>query len=180
MFGQTERMELQSQGMEGGMHVNTLLGEGLSPEAEQHIRQAGLSYHADDVAETHLLEARQLAPGHVAVLISLYRFYFYKGRLSDALDVARACLEKAARENNLPTDWRLAEPGDAAFDRYEGMWPRFYLFTLKGYAYLKMRLGEIGEGTEAVHKLLELDPGDKIGARILLDVIERSERNDDD
>ena len=32
--------------------------------------------------ENHLREAQALAPGHVAVLIGLYRFYFYKGRLA--------------------------------------------------------------------------------------------------
>jgi len=48
------------------------------------------------------------------------------------------------------------------------MLPRFYLFTLKGYAYLQMRLGNLHEGRAAVMKLLELDPSDKVGARVLL------------
>jgi hypothetical protein len=51
--------------------------------------------------------------------------------------------------------------------------PRFYLFTLKGYAYLQMRLGDLDEGRAAVAKLLELDPSDKIGARVLFEVLER-------
>jgi Flp pilus assembly protein TadD len=53
------------------------------------------------------------------------------------------------------------------------MLPRFYLFTLKGYAYLQMRLGNLHEGRAAVMKLLELDPSDKVGARVLLGVLER-------
>ena len=53
------------------------------------------------------------------------------------------------------------------------MLPRFYLFTLKGYAYLQMRLGELEESRDAVMKLLELDPSDKIGAKVLLGVLER-------
>ena len=59
------------------------------------------------------------------------------------------------------------------------MLPRFYLFTLKGYAYLQMRLGDLDEGRAAVIKLLELDPSDKIGARVLLGVLDRMGQDDD-
>jgi tetratricopeptide (TPR) repeat protein len=158
--------------------ASALLG-GLPREAEDHLHLAGLSYQLDDVAERHLREAQALAPGHAAVLIGLYRFYFYKGRLAEALEVAELCLEKAARENRVAPDWRAVAPGDAAFGRYENILARFYLFVLKGYAYLHMRLGELETGRAAVLKLLELDPSDKIGARVLLGVLERLGQDDD-
>ncbi|MBW7962569.1 hypothetical protein [Bradyrhizobium sp. BR 10261] len=153
--------------------TSALLGHGLPSEAERHLWEAGLSYHLDDIAEGHLHEAEALAPGHAAVLIGLYRFYFYKGRLAEALNVARRCLLKAAEENNLPADWHRVRASDAEFGRYENILPRFFLFSLKGYAYLQMRLGETAEGRLAVEKLLELDPTDKIGAKVLLGVVER-------
>ncbi|WP_280711484.1 hypothetical protein [Bradyrhizobium sp. BR13661] len=159
--------------------TSALLGRGLPSEAEHHLWEAGLSYHLDDIAEGHLREAEALAPGHAAVLIGLYRFYFYKGRLAEALDVARRCLLKAGEENNFSTDWRCVRAGDAEFGRYENILPRFFLFSLKGYAYLQMRLGETDEGRLAVEKLLELDPTDKIGARVLLGVLERMGQDDD-
>lgn len=159
--------------------ANALLGGGLPPEAEEHLWQAGLSYHLDDVAERHLYEAHALAPDHAAVLIGLYRVYFYKGRLAEALDIARACLKKAARENNLPADWRHVAASDATFDQYDNMLPRFFLFTLKGYAYLQMRLGNLEEGRAAALKLLELDASDKIGAKVLLGILDRIGRDDD-
>jgi hypothetical protein len=157
-----------------------LLGYGLPDEAENHLWQASQSYHDEKVAEAHLREAEAIAPDHAAVLIGLYRFYFYKGRLADALTVARTCLQKAGRENNFSTDWRCVQPGDAAFDRYEEILPRFFLFSLKGYAYLQMRLGNLEEGRRAAGKLLELDSGDKIGARVLLEIADRREVEDDD
>jgi tetratricopeptide (TPR) repeat protein len=178
MIGFAEQGEPQS-GVDEMLRANALLGGGLPPEAEFHLWEAGLSYHLDDVAERHLKEAEALAPDHAAVLIGLYRFYFYKGRLAEALAIARVCLGKAARENNIAADWRDVRLGDAEFGRYENMLPRFYLFTLKGYAYLQMRLGNIEEGRAAVTKLMELDPSDKIGAKVLLDVIERMGQDDD-
>lgn len=172
MMESADRGEPQSV-MDAALLANALLGGGLPPEAEFHLWEAGLSYHLDDVAEHHLRKAQALAPGHAAVLIGFYRFYFYKGRLADALLIARLCLDKAARENRLAPDWQDVTAGDAAFGDYENVLPRFYLFTLKGYAYLQMRLGDLAEGRAAVTKLLELDPSDKVGARVLLDVLER-------
>ncbi|WP_440641758.1 hypothetical protein ACSHT2_12070 [Bradyrhizobium sp. PUT101] len=159
--------------------TGALLGRGLPSEVEHHLGEAGLSYHLDDIAERHLREAAALAPDHAAVLIGLYRFYFYKGRLAEALAVARRCLLKAAQENNLPDDWRSVRADDAEFGRYENILPRFFLFSLKGYAYLQMRLGETDEGRLAVQKLLELDPTDKIGAKVLLGVLERMGHDDE-
>jgi len=101
------------------------------------------------------------------------------GRLAEALAIAKRCLAKAARENRLAADWRTVAASDAVFDRYDDMLPRFYLFTLKGYAYLQMRLGNLEEGRAAVLKLLELDPSDKVGARVLLGVLERTGRDDE-
>jgi len=177
--------------MAGYEHVDTgpgdkeflagaLLGEGLPFEAEEYLERAGEVYADSAAAEAYLRQAEKLAPDHAAVLIGFYRFYFYKGRLRDALDIANRCLEKAARENNLPEDWRTVLATDAVFDRYEEILPRFFMFTLKGYAYLQMRLGALDASREAIMKLLELDPSDKIGAKVLLGVLDGIGRSDDD
>lgn len=179
MTGVAAQHRPQSTPVEDALLAGALMGGGLPPEAEEHLWQAGVSYHASDVAERHLRQAEAAAPGHAAVLIGLYRFYLYKGRLADALGVAKLCLGKAARENNLSPDWRKVTAGGAPFGRYEAMLPRFFLFSLKGYAYLQMRLGRLDEGRAAAQKLMELDPSDKIGAKVLLDVVERIGQTDD-
>ncbi len=117
---------------------------------------------------------------HPAVLIGFYRYYFYKNRLEDALVIARLCLLKAARDNALDPDWRKVEPEDAEFGSYDAALPRFYLFTLKAYAYLKLRLGHLEEGRDAALKTVALDPTDKVGASVLLDVLARTAVADDD
>jgi tetratricopeptide (TPR) repeat protein len=167
-------------GLPDALLADALLGRGLPPEAERLLEQAGSAYQRDEIAEQHLREAHALAPGHAAVLIGLYRFYFYKGRLGDALEIARLCLDKAATDNGLASDWWQVRATDADFGSFGAILPRFYLFTLKAYAYLHMRLGQIAEGRLAVEKLLELDPTDKVGARVLLGVLDRMGCSDDD
>ncbi|MCK9915701.1 hypothetical protein MXD81_41740 [Microbacteriaceae bacterium K1510] len=159
--------------------ADALLGAGLPEEAEYCLYQAGLAYHDDTLAEEYLREAQEAAPDHAAVLIGLYRFYFYKGRLREALGIAERCLAKASRENGFPANWRDVRPDHGTFGLYEEILPRFFLFTLKGYAYLHMRLGNVDEGRVAVEKLLELDPSDKVGAGVLLGIIERIGQDDE-
>ncbi len=161
------------------MLSHPLFGGGLPPLAEHHLREAGLNYHLSEAAEDHLRQANRHAPDHFAVLIGFYRFYFYKGRLDEALDIGRICLAKAAREKNIAADWRDVRPEDAGFADLDDVLARFYMFCLKGYAYLNMRLGDLGEGRVAVAKLLELDPTDRVNAKLLSDVLERAERGDE-
>ncbi len=164
--------------------ASAVLGAGIPPEAEQHLKEAGRAFAQDEVAEWHLRKARDIAPDHAAILIAFYRYYFYKGRLDEALELARTCRVKAAVDMGLAPqlidDWRQVTRNDAVFDSYDAVLARFYLFTLKGYAYLQMRLGNFEEGRDAVMKLLELDPSDKIGATVLLDVLQRIGKSDEE
>lgn len=168
-----------SDALERTILASPLLGGGLPAEAQYHLDKAAQRYHLSDIAETHLIEASKIAPDHVAVLIAFYRFYFYKGRLEDALAIARACLNKAMQLNVLGDDWRKVEPMEADFGNWGALLPRFLLFTLKGYAYLNLRLGALEEGRAAAEKLIELEPLDRIGAQVLIDVLDRMEHEDD-
>ena len=146
---------------------------GLSEEAARHLHLAGLAYSCDTVAERHLDQALVLAPEHLAVHVGIYRYLFYKGRLQESLAQLAICFGKLAEQSQLSADWRNVQAEDAQFSSWDAVWPRFYLFALKAHAYLNMRLGNLDEGREAVLKSLELDPSDKVGAKVLLEVLNR-------
>lgn len=160
--------------------ADALLGGDLPEAAERQLRLAGEAYEQDDRALAHLAQAQILAPDHAAVLIGFYRFHFYKGHLVEAMAIAERCLVKMAGDLRLPIDWRVVRADQADFGSYDAMLPRFYLFTLKAYAYLQLRLGAVAEGCAVVAKLLELDPTDKVGAKVLLDALACRESADDD
>ncbi|WP_226581646.1 tetratricopeptide repeat protein [Acuticoccus sediminis] len=165
---------------EQALAAAVLLAGGLPVEAQEHLTAAGLAYADSPRAEDHLARADAIAPDHPAVLIARYRYLFYKGRRSEAREVAERCLTAALDMTGLGSDWRALSPDDAAFGAWDAVLPRFLLFSLKGYAYLSMRLGELDVAEEAVAKLLELDPADRIGAKVLADVAARAGREDDD
>ena len=154
-----------------------VLGLGLPAAVQAALKEAGERRGEPANAMAALMRAQALAPDHPAVLIALYRHHFYGHRLHAARDVARQALVIGARALGLPAVWRdvpkLALPGA----RFEPS-TRFYLFVLKGYAYLSLRLHDGVEARDALALLRQLDPDDHVGAALLEDVRQRALRGD--
>jgi hypothetical protein len=151
----------------------------LPPVAEEQLRLASQSYADNAKAEMHLTLARAIAPDHPVVMVGEYRYYFYKNRLPEALKVAERCLKCVAAELRIPPRWQDVMPRHSDFLSDDAT-HRFYLFVLKAYAYLLLRLNFIVEGAVAAEKLLELDPRNKVGGQVLRDVLDRVGKDDYD
>lgn len=156
------------------------LGSDLPAAAGECLKMAAQSYADPEQAEALLHRALTQAPQHPAVYIAMYRFHFYGGRIREALPYASLCLALAGRELGLADDWRTVAAGDAGFGDMGAFAPRFFLFSLKAYGYLHMRLGNLDEGRRAIGKVLQLDPGDRVGASVLQGVLDRLDRPEDD
>ena len=120
--------------------------------------------------EFNLLSAYFLAPEHLTVLVALFRFFFFRQRLTEALVVSHRALNLCSHRLNFPAEWQALTP-ELLNDRPLTL-VRFYLFALKGAAYLNIRLGHINEGKEMLTKIVSLDAQDRLGAAALLEVIE--------
>lgn len=151
--------------------AQSALGGGLVSEAAELVGEASRLREQPDEALALLERARAIAPGHPVPLIALYRFHFYGHRLAearavgeDALSIVRSVLGAGCGVEPPPRD---AVRYDAAV--------RFYLFTLKGLAYLNMRLGEMESASALLGELRRLDPEDQVGSALLLHVLMRYE-----
>ncbi|MBI5259862.1 MAG: hypothetical protein HY855_25405 [Burkholderiales bacterium] len=160
---------------------DAVLGLALPPAVAEALREA--SAHRGDAVRVMaaLMRAQALAPEHPAVLIALYRHHFYGNRLAAARDIARRALVVGARALNLPTLWHTLPEAPLPGARHDAG-TRFYLFVLKGYAYLSLRLDDADEARAALAKLRVLDPEDCVGAAVLEAVRLRAlaSRGDDD
>jgi len=155
--------------------ADSALGGGLSPQVDALIAQAGLLRDRPLEALPLLQQARAAAPSHPSPLIALYRFYFYGHQLAEARAVAEDALA-IARTALGPNFGDEAPSDDAA--RHDAA-VRFYLFTLKGLAYLNLRLGELDEARLMLGELRRLDPQDRVGGALLSHVLVRREKGDD-
>lgn len=150
-----------------------VLGLGLPPEVEAALHEAGAQRADPPRAMAALMRAKALAPEHPAVLIAFYRHHFYGHRLAAARDIARRALVIGAAALGLPAVWREVPHAPLAGARHDPR-TRFYLFVLKGYAYLSLRLGNPGEARDALVLLRALDPQDCVGGALLEAVRQRA------
>jgi hypothetical protein len=151
------------------------LGGGLSPHVETLIKQAGLLRHRPIDALRLLEQARAAAPRHPAPLIALYRFHFYGHQLAQARAVGEDAL--AIARTALGPNFGDEPPSDEAARHDAAV--RFYLFTLKGLAYLNLRLGDLEEARLMLSGLRRLDPHDHVGGALLSHVLARHLKGDD-
>jgi hypothetical protein len=154
-----------------------VLGLGLPVAVQAALKDAGERRGEPAEAMAALMRAQALAPDHPAVLIALYRHHFYGHRLHAARDVARRALVLGAQALGLPPVWRDTPKQALPGARFEPR-TRFYLFVLKGYAYLSLRLHDGVEARDALALLRALDPDDCVGAALLEDVRQRALRHD--
>jgi tetratricopeptide (TPR) repeat protein len=123
-------------------------------------------------SETLLLKAAEISPENLAVLVGLYRYYYYQHRYEDALQVAHRTLQVVGKKLKFPEQWSdltLEYMGFGAMTSMQMV--RFYLFALKGAAYLNLRLKRITEARAILNKLVDLDKQDRIGAQQLLALV---------
>jgi hypothetical protein len=151
------------------------IGGAVNPEVDALIVQAGLLRDRPMAAQALLERARAAAPNHPAPLIALYRFHFYGHRLAEARMTGEDAL--AIARTALGPDFGDVPPSDEAARHDPAV--RFYLFTLKGLAYLNMRLGVLDEAHLMLGELRRLDPQDHVGGALLLHVLTRHEKGDD-
>jgi len=146
---------------------SAVLGGGLPLEVEQALAAAGQQRSANPpLAMALLMKAQGLAPEHPAVLIAFYRHHFYGHRLQAARAVARRALHVGAQALGLPLLWRDVPRQPLAGARDDAR-TRFYLFVLKGYAYLSLRLDDGVEARDALALLRALDPDDCVGGALV-------------
>lgn len=138
------------------------------------LSKAAAAYASGD-AERFLLQAYRLAPTHLSVLVGLYRYYFYQHRYEDALHVAEQLLSAVAPRIEFPEHWRQLQTDHLGQGVMISIgFVRFYLLVLKAAAYVQLRLGNFQEGVDMLRKVTELDSADRLGAKILLDILNQN------
>lgn len=142
----------------------------MSAEVDQLVNEAAESYGNGD-AENKLLQAYELAPKNLSLLVAMYRFYYYQHRWKDALHIADLAMEASGELLDMTTHWTRLTPehlGQPAL-RSMGLL-RFYFLALKGAGYLCLRMDDREAALERLKKVVELDPQDRLGASFLLDM----------
>jgi tetratricopeptide (TPR) repeat protein len=151
--------------------AQSLYFEDALPATVEELLQEAASAYGSDAAERLLLRAYFLEPGHLTVLVALYRYFYYQHRYEDALLVAERAMAITGGRLGLRDGWQdLTLPSLAPAIMRSMTLTRFYLMALKGAGYLLLRSGDIRAGLARLEKVAELDTDDRLGVRALVQV----------
>ena len=143
--------------------AGALLGRDLPPAAEDALRHAGPAYAEAMRRQNGIFTRRRLAPDHPAVLIGLSLLLLQEPPGRCAGDRA-ACLLKPRATTALTRTGggcdRKTRSSAATMPPRRGS----IMFTLKAYAYLQLRLGDLEEGRDAALKIARAGSNGKVGA----------------
>jgi len=146
----------------------------LPEDVKQLIQQAASLYHKPE-SERMLLEALKLEPSHPMVHVALYRYYYYKHRLEDALKIAERTLHDSGTRLGFSASWRQATLERLHASEKIMAEVRYYLLALKGAGFIYLRLGHIEEGLMRLQKVADMDAEDRLGTRSIIQVVENRE-----
>lgn len=159
------------------MDLHDFQGESLyldsvDPETITNLLQEAAAQYGEGGSEAYLLQAYSEAPTNLSVIVGLYRFYFYQHRYEESLKIADIAMRTVAPLIGFPEKWeRLTQTIVAYGSRQSMEMVRFYLLALKGAAYLNLRLARFELGKTMLLKILELDSSNRLGAKLLLEVV---------
>lgn len=140
------------------------------PPSVNALLQSAVAQAADTARTIELLQqARSEGPQVLAVHVALYKFYFYRGMTAQAEAVVQEALATAAALGGFAPEWQgltceqlgQAEPGSPA---------RYYLYSLKALAFIRLRLERRGEAMDILGRLRVLDPDNVVGWHVIQDL----------
>lgn len=140
--------------------------DAVPPRVAALLAEAGAPSADPARAETLLRAAQHADPQSLPVHFALYKFNFYRRRLAEAERVTLQALAVAAAQGGFAADWTRLDPDSADWSAATGA-ARFYLFSLKALAFIRLRLGKAAEATALLARLAELDPADRVGGSVI-------------
>ncbi|MEM7716666.1 MAG: hypothetical protein AAF349_24425 [Cyanobacteria bacterium P01_A01_bin.68] len=128
-------------------------------------------------SENYINQALAKTDNNIDVLISAYRYFYYKQNYQMALDTAEKVKNKVKETEKLPSDWEKLKP--VLIKRKEEQIIRLYLNSYAATGLILAILGKEQEAKEICNKVKEIDEKNDFGAGILFDILTRPLEEDE-
>ncbi|OLP16687.1 hypothetical protein BST81_19815 [Leptolyngbya sp. 'hensonii'] len=120
-------------------------------------------------SEAYVNQALAIAGDNPDVLISAYRYFFYKRQDRSALQVALKVIEQVRAVEHLPDLWENLKP--ILLQRKEDPQIRLYLNAYAASGLILARLGEVEKAKEIATQVNEIDDRKEFGAAVVLNIL---------
>ncbi|MGB8702946.1 MAG: hypothetical protein WCD18_26320 [Thermosynechococcaceae cyanobacterium] len=148
-----------------------------SEDAKRLLIAASQTWENTAASEQFMLQALAQPEPALDVLVSAYRFFFYKNNNSMALQMAQQVMARVKATEGLPDDWTQLQPLLTA--RKEEPNIRLYLNAYAASGFVLARLGQTEDALAIASRVKSLDDRNEFGARTVLDILTRPADDDD-
>ena len=148
----------------------------VEPEIKQLMLLASENWEYTGLAEKYIREALFKAGNNLDVLVSAYRFFFYKHKPAIALFIAQRVIKAIATQENLPSQWLQLQP--ILLARQEEPKIRLYLNAYAAIGLILAQLGKIEKAKAISERVKEIEDSTQFCAHTVLEVITRSPDED--
>ncbi|WPM31481.1 hypothetical protein IAE16_06565 [Hydrogenobacter sp. T-2] len=143
-------------------------------EAPEHVKanlqRAVESWEDTEKSSQYVLKALEEDRDNLNVLVSAYRFFFYRQNYSMAIQVALKIMDMLRSKRNIPEEKR--EMLAYLRSNLEDYDIRLFINAYSAYAFMLMRLGSLEKATEILSLLKEIDEKGEFGISTMLGLIE--------
>ena len=145
-------------------------------DVKQLLVLAADSWENTSESEKYINQALAKSDNNIDVLISAYRYFYYKQKYQMALETAEKVKSKVKETEKLPDNWEQLKP--LLIQRKEEQIIRLYLNSYAATGLILAILGKEEEAKEISNKVKEIDKKNDFGAGILFDVLTRPPEED--
>ena len=147
-------------------------------DVKQLLVLAADNWENTSESEKYINQALGKTDNNIDVLISAYRYFYYKQNYQMALETAEKVKNKVKETEKLPDDWEQLKP--VLIERKEEQNIRLYLNSYAATGLILAILGKEEEAKSICNKVKQIDDKNDFGAGILFDVLTRPPEEDDE
>lgn len=140
----------------------------VSAASQTLLVAAANTWEDTSISENYIQQALAQPNVELDVLVSAYRYYFYKNRDAQALEMANRVIDRIQQAERWPTDWDALMP--ILKSQLESAIARLYLNAYAASGLLLARLGHIQQA-EIIAKQVQQIEAREFGADVLLTVL---------
>ena len=143
----------------------------------QALLSAAVEHWDDTSAADQYIQQALATDANLDVLISAYRYYFYKSNAAMALQMAIAVCKYIQQLEHWPSDWAALQP--ILLSQIELQSARLYISAYAASGVLQARLGNLAWAETIANQVQQLQ-AKEFGADMLLSILSSPAEEEDD
>ena len=149
----------------------------VSAPTQRLLAAVAHTWENTSISEQYLQQALAQPNVELDVLVSAYRYYFYKNRDQMALDMATQVIDRIQLAEQWPKSWEALQP--ILLARLDDPIARLYLNAYAASGLLLARLGKV-EAAQAIAEQVQQMKAKEFGAEVLHAILNPSADEEDD